>query len=191
MNWSGQVVYNTVLVVWGKDSHRFEPQTSTNACRHVCKYMDQKGPTAMLTSIQSAGVTTKVNLLIIQARKHARDLPWLWNPGQTSPEVKNRGISGPTKRNNKKSQYMATNISKIKQIQWSYNDISQWGSSASQQRGHLEHRKHSSYSRQEPPSIVEDLQPRFNIQRICLKGGNLAYILVVLMFGNSKFYNSQ
>ena len=23
---------------------------------------------------------------------------WLWNPGQTSPEVQNRGISGPTKR---------------------------------------------------------------------------------------------
>ena len=24
--------------------------------------------------------------------------PWLWNPGQMSPEVQNRGISGPTKR---------------------------------------------------------------------------------------------
>ena len=24
--------------------------------------------------------------------------PWFWNPGQTSPEVQNRGISGPTKR---------------------------------------------------------------------------------------------
>ena len=24
--------------------------------------------------------------------------PWLWNPGQTSPEVQNRGISGPTKK---------------------------------------------------------------------------------------------
>ena len=27
-----------------------------------------------------------------------RDPPWLWNPGQTSPEVQNRGISGPRKR---------------------------------------------------------------------------------------------
>ena len=27
-----------------------------------------------------------------------RDPPWLWNPGQTSPKVRNRGISGPTKR---------------------------------------------------------------------------------------------
>ena len=36
---------------------------------------------------------------ITQARKHAkRDPLWLWNPGQTSPEVQNRGISGPTKR---------------------------------------------------------------------------------------------
>ena len=31
-----------------------------------------------------------------KARK--RDPPWLCNPGQTSPEVQNRGISGPTKR---------------------------------------------------------------------------------------------
>ena len=28
----------------------------------------------------------------------ARDPPWLWDPGQTSPEVQSRGISGPTKR---------------------------------------------------------------------------------------------
>ena len=27
-----------------------------------------------------------------------RNPPWLWNPGQTSPEVQNRGISGSTKR---------------------------------------------------------------------------------------------
>ena len=26
------------------------------------------------------------------------DLPWLWNPGQASPEVQNSGISGPIKR---------------------------------------------------------------------------------------------
>ena len=26
----------------------------------------------------------------------ARDPSWLWNPGETSPEVQNRGISGPT-----------------------------------------------------------------------------------------------
>ena len=30
-------------------------------------------------------------------KKHARDLTWLLNSGQMSPEVQNRGISGPTK----------------------------------------------------------------------------------------------
>ena len=35
-------------------SNNFKKQK--NACGHVCKYMDQKGSTAMLTSIQS-GVT--------------------------------------------------------------------------------------------------------------------------------------
>ena len=51
----------------------------------------------MLTSIQSAGVAPEVNLRITQARNHTRDPPWLWNPGQTSPEVQNRGISAPRK----------------------------------------------------------------------------------------------
>ena len=52
----------------------------------------------MLISIQSAGVTLEVNLRITQARKHVRDVPWLWNPVQTSPEVQNSGISGPMKK---------------------------------------------------------------------------------------------
>ena len=33
-----------------------------------------------------------------QVRKRVWDPPWLWNPGQMSPQVKNRGISGPQKR---------------------------------------------------------------------------------------------
>ena len=74
-------------------------QNSTNACGHVCKYVDQKGSAAMLTSRQSSGVEPVVNLKITQARKYAkRDPSWLWNPGQTSLEVQTRGISGPTKR---------------------------------------------------------------------------------------------
>ena len=44
------------------DSPGFEPQTSINACGLICRYMDQKGSAAMLTSIQSAGVTPEVNL---------------------------------------------------------------------------------------------------------------------------------
>ena len=58
-----------------------------------------KKDSAMLTSIQSAGVTPEVNLRITKVRKHTkRDPPWLWNPVQTSPEVQNRGISGPHKK---------------------------------------------------------------------------------------------
>ena len=46
----------------GTDGHGFEPQTSTNACGHICRNVDQKGLAAMLISIQSAGVTPEVNL---------------------------------------------------------------------------------------------------------------------------------
>ena len=43
---------------------RAPARTSINACRHTCKYMDQKGSAAMLTSIQSSGVAPEVNLRI-------------------------------------------------------------------------------------------------------------------------------
>ena len=86
----------------GMDSHGLESRTSINVCRHVCRYVDQKGLAAMLTSIQLAGVTPEVNLrnlLCTGKEAHKRgNPPWPWNPGQTSPEVQNRGISGPTKR---------------------------------------------------------------------------------------------
>ena len=83
----------------GTDSHGFEPRTSTNACKHICRYVDRKGLAAMLTSVQSAGVTPEVNLKnSMQARKHTRDPPWLWNPGQTSPEGQSRGVNGLMKR---------------------------------------------------------------------------------------------
>ena len=59
---SSRVVYSTVLAVCSMDGHGFEPQTSTNACGHVCRYVDQKGSAAMLTPIQSAGVAPEVNL---------------------------------------------------------------------------------------------------------------------------------
>ena len=51
----------------------------------------------MLTSIQSAGVITEVNLKITQAWNHARDLPWLWNVKQTLSEVQNRVSVTPRK----------------------------------------------------------------------------------------------
>ena len=88
---------SAVLAACGMDGHGFKPWTYTNACGHICKYLDRKGSAAMPTCIQPAGVESEVNLWI-KARKHARGAPWLWNPGQTSPEVQNRIISGPTKR---------------------------------------------------------------------------------------------
>ena len=74
---SGRVVYSAVLAVCRTDGCGFEPRTSTNSCGHVCRYVDRNG---RWQSMQ------------------ARDPPWLWNPGETLPEVQNRGISGPTKR---------------------------------------------------------------------------------------------
>ena len=56
---------------------------------------------AMLAAKRSAHVTPEVNLrnsLHACESMQARDPPWLWNPGETSPEVQNRGISGQTKR---------------------------------------------------------------------------------------------
>ena len=51
-----------MLAACGTDGRGFEPRTSTNACGHICRYVDQKGSAAMLTSIQSAGVAPEVNL---------------------------------------------------------------------------------------------------------------------------------
>ena len=56
------MVYSAMLAACSTDSRGFEPRTSTNACRHVCKYVDQKGSAAILTSIQSAGVAPEANL---------------------------------------------------------------------------------------------------------------------------------
>ena len=68
------MVYSAVLAAYSMDSRRFKPQTFTNACGHVCRYTDQKGLAARLTSIQSAGITPEVNLRNNkQARKHASE----------------------------------------------------------------------------------------------------------------------
>ena len=52
--------------------------------------------------VEKAGVAPEMNLRNLlctgeEAGKRGNP-PWLWNPGQTSPEVQNRGISGPAKR---------------------------------------------------------------------------------------------
>ena len=68
-------------------------QTS-NACRHVCKYVDQKSLAAMLTSIQSAGVAPEVNLRITQARKHAKRIHPGFKTQGKHHQKSNTGVSG-------------------------------------------------------------------------------------------------
>ena len=57
---------------------------------------------AMLAARRSAGVALEENLrnpLCAGDEVHKRGNPlWLWDPNQTSPEVQNRVISGPTRR---------------------------------------------------------------------------------------------
>ena len=52
----------------------------------------------MLVAKRLAGVASEVNLrnplLTANEAQKRGDPPWLWNPGQMSPEVQNRGISG-------------------------------------------------------------------------------------------------
>ena len=72
---------------------------------HVCRYVDQKFSAAMLTSIQSAGVTPEVNLRITQARKHAKGIhPGFETHCRCHQKSKNRGISGLTKKTSKNLQ---------------------------------------------------------------------------------------
>ena len=74
---------------------------------HQClrRYVEEIGSAAMLAAKRSAGVAPEVNLrervmlLVRLCQVRIRQNPlWLWNPEETSPEVQNRGISGPTKR---------------------------------------------------------------------------------------------
>ena len=77
------------------DGHGFKPWASTNACGDVCKYVDQQGLAAMLTSKQSVVVTLEMNLRITQVRKHAKGIHSGFEM-QMSPEAQNKRISGPT-----------------------------------------------------------------------------------------------
>ena len=56
----------------------------------------------MLATKRSAGTAPEVNLrnLLHMGNKVCKwgNPPWLWNPGQMSPKVQNRGISGPIEK---------------------------------------------------------------------------------------------
>ena len=55
--------YGLQCCAWPTDGPGFEPWPQP-PLRNVCKYVDQKGSAAMLTSTQSATVTPEVNLRI-------------------------------------------------------------------------------------------------------------------------------
>ena len=81
------------------NSHGFEPRISTNACGHICNYVDCKGSGCHADPYTVSRCHTRGESEDNSGKKaHKRDPPWLWNPVQMSPEVQNRGISGPTKR---------------------------------------------------------------------------------------------
>ena len=68
----------------------------------VCKYMDRNYSAVILATKRSAGVALEVNLGILLCIGDKACIQGnstrLWNPRLTSPEVQNRGISGPIKR---------------------------------------------------------------------------------------------
>ena len=71
------------------------------------KYVDQKGLIVLLAIKRSAYVTPQVQLR--RGSIQARNLPWLWNLGQTLPEVQNRGITDSTKRNDVLQKFFKEN----------------------------------------------------------------------------------
>ena len=73
----------------------------TNAHIHLSKYINQKKFDCCAHDQEISWYHRGVSGESIAGRwssMQVRDPQWLWNAGQTSPEVQNRGISGPTKR---------------------------------------------------------------------------------------------
>ena len=83
----------------------FVPRTSTNASGHIFKYVDQKGLAAMLTSVQSAGVTPEVNVKTTQAKKQAKGI----HPGFET-QCRNGGISGSRKGLTSSNNFFKKNV---------------------------------------------------------------------------------
>ena len=76
--------------------HPFEPLHPTSAKKYACRERD--GPPCQLS--RGWQVLQQMWIWRIACRQESMQVinpPWLWNQGQTSPEVQNRGISGPTK----------------------------------------------------------------------------------------------
>ena len=91
--WSSSL--QCLLAACGKDGRGFEPQTSTNTCGHVCKYVDQKGLDAVLTPTVSRRCTRGKSENHI-GEKACKGGIRLWTQGRRHQKSKNRDINGST-----------------------------------------------------------------------------------------------
>ena len=91
-------------------------QTEPHQWVYVFKYVDWNSFATMLAIKRSASVTPEVNLRNPfhtgkEVCKYGDQLR-LWNSGQTSPKVQNRGISGPTKKTMSSKFFFIKNVPK-------------------------------------------------------------------------------
>ena len=67
----------------------------------VCKYVDENGSAVNADCQEVSRCHTKgeseKSIVHHQKSTQVRDSPWPWNPGEMSPEVRNRGINGAQK----------------------------------------------------------------------------------------------
>ena len=102
LNRSGRVVYRPCFLcaAWTVMGSSLEPAPMlVDMSAHVCgsKKLDCHADLYTVSRCHTRGESQEFIACRRQSTQ-ARDRPWLWNPGETSPEVQNRGISGPTKR---------------------------------------------------------------------------------------------
>ena len=72
------------------------PNPHTSVCWHIYKYVDWKGSAAMLTSLQSAGVTPEVNLSSNMQESMQKGIHLSFeSQGRCHRKAKTGGISGP------------------------------------------------------------------------------------------------
>ena len=90
------------------------PKKCSGTCLQVCR-LKRLGGYAGIQEISRCCTRGEFEESIGRRREstQVRDPPWFWNPGQTSPEVQNRGIIGLTKRTYVLQKY-------IKYITYSY-----------------------------------------------------------------------
>ena len=85
--------------------HQIKKFSATNSDRRVqCSKTKQESsvvlnPHRRVWGFKSRVETCRVSIHRIDTTLQVQySTAWLWNPGQTSPEIQNRDISGPTKR---------------------------------------------------------------------------------------------